>query len=285
MTDGSTPSETERHLPEEVDAFEAFLAAKTDLSATTSEALESLEIRDLRHEGRQLNQRLQALATAIALSVEEPASLLEFFADLDITAISREHDWRLVFLELKGQMDRGSDIERHRCALIRYMQFQSVRKHLLDDLIERKAGLEETDVHTNVETYLALQARMRRREREGEGGTPGPAEFVRLSVGNTVTLHTPPEGELEILLAGHQFKLMVSGRIYLRDLTGLDYELQPGRNVVGRHPDCEVVLPGNLRDVSRAHLLVERADQTTLHLTDLSSTGTFLPADLLVNTP
>ena len=66
-------------------------------------------------------------------------------------------------------------------------------------------------------------------------------------------------------------------------VAGLDYELLPGRNVVGRHPDCEVVLPGDLRNISRAHLLIERADETTLNLTDLSSKGTFLPADLLVS--
>ena len=89
---------------------------------------------------------------------------------------------------------------------------------------------------------------------------------------------------MEILLAGHQFRLIVEGRVYLRDLKGLDYELQPGRNVVGRHPDCEVVLPGDLRNISRAHLLVERVDESTVNLTDLSSKGTFLPADLIVST-
>ena len=283
MSQASTPYGQGISLPESTEEFEAMLAERTDLTDASRAQLDTLLIGDLRNEARQLSQRLQALAQTIALSVENPESLRTLFVELEPTAISREHNWRHIFAALKAEARTSTDLSRFRSVLIKYMQFLSSRKHLLDDLIERKTGLEETDVHTNVETYLALQARMRRKEREGDDGTPGPEEFVRLAVGNTITLRTPPAGELEILLAGHQFKLVVTGRIYLRDLAGVDYELLPGRNVIGRHPDCEVVLPGDLRNISRAHLLIERADENRLNLTDLSSKGTFLPADLLVS--
>ena len=113
--------------------------------------------------------------------MENPESLRTLFIELEPTAISREHNWRHIFAALKVEARTSTDLSRFRSVLIKYMQFLRSRKHLLDDLIESKTGLEETDVHTNVETYLALQARMRRKEREGDDGTPGPEEVVRLA--------------------------------------------------------------------------------------------------------
>lgn len=279
MATSTTQGTSTGELPQDADAFEVYLSARTDIEVQARVQLEKMHIGDLRVESGQLNQKLQAFASTIAQSVERPSSLDEFLQELDTQAISREHDWRSVFGSIKAVAVDGS---RQRGVVIKYMQFLSARKQLIDELIDNRTGVEETDVHTNVETYLALQARMRRRERQGDDSSPGSDEFVRLAVGNTVRLRAPRNGELEILLAGHQFKLIVAGPLFLRDLHGIDYELYPGRNVVGRHPDCEVVLPGDLRNVSRAHLVVERTGEDTINLTDLSSKGTFLPADLLL---
>lgn len=279
MSDRSTSDSGSVRLPKDARAFETLLAKRTEINAETRYKLGDMSIGDLRAEALELNRRLQALAAAVALSVERAASVREFLTGLEINAISRENGWRDIFVVLK---DGGEEADREQSVLIKYMQFLSARKRAIDECIDKKRGLEETDLHPNVETYIALQATMRRRERAHDNEGPGTDEFIRLAVGNTVLLTLPRDGKFEILLAGHEFKINVSGRVFLRDLKGFDYELLPGRNVVGRHPDCEVVLPAELRNISRAHLLLERVDEDKFNLTDLSSKGTFLPAELLL---
>ena len=86
---------------------------------------------------------------------------------------------------------------------------------------------------------------------------------------------------MDILLSKYGFKLKADDNISLVDQTGVSHLLQDGKNIVGRDDVCNVVVQHGMRDVSRLHLIIERLGQDTLRLTDLSSHGTFIPAELL----
>ena len=60
-----------------------------------------------------------------------------------------------------------------------------------------------------------------------------------------------------------------------------EYSLQPGRNVLGRHPDSGVMVDAAYRDVSRMHAILEICVDGTVCITDLSSHGTFADADFV----
>ena len=67
----------------------------------------------------------------------------------------------------------------------------------------------------------------------------------------------------------------VSGWV-LCDARDIKVTLRPGRTIVGRASDCDVVLEGAPRDVSRHHLVIEQ-EGAALRLVDTSSQGTYLP--------
>ncbi|MCB1746365.1 MAG: FHA domain-containing protein, partial [Gammaproteobacteria bacterium] len=58
---------------------------------------------------------------------------------------------------------------------------------------------------------------------------------------------------------------------------GQRYTLQRGVNTIGRSRDNSVMVSSALRNISRKHLLVETVGQDAVMLTDLSSSGTFIP--------
>jgi hypothetical protein len=110
-----------------------------------------------------------------------------------------------------------------------------------------------------------------------------PARLVRLPRGESVRLRPTPGDVVEIVLSRHPFQLRPGDAPVLVDLEGTEHPLQPGRNVLGRHPDSDVMIDAAYRDVSRTHAIVEFEPGGDLLLTDLSSHGTFVPSHLVGN--
>ena len=86
-----------------------------------------------------------------------------------------------------------------------------------------------------------------------------------------------------MVLSRHKFKIVSGQQLHLVDENGPDYELQYGRNRVGREQGNDVIVDPAYRDVSRKHLIIDVESPRHVRLTDLSSHGTYVPsAQLLV---
>ena len=107
------------------------------------------------------------------------------------------------------------------------------------------------------------------------------ADFVQLPRGETIEVQCSALNELPIMLSRYRFRIVNDGELRLVSADGNRFELGIGKNVVGRYGGNKVALDPGYRDISRKHLVVERVDEHTLRLTDLSAHVTFVPATVL----
>jgi hypothetical protein len=111
----------------------------------------------------------------------------------------------------------------------------------------------------------------------------GPNEkFERLPKGEAVTIIMKPGEEADVLLSRHECKIISKdNKIFFVDNEERSYELQDGRSVVGRDSVSTVMMEPNLRDISRMHIVIQKFDESTIQVTDLSSHGTYIQAKYL----
>jgi len=273
-----TPIGPGLQISEDPNVFEASLRKRSDRSAKTMAKLMSTNREDVRSAAETVTQILKRFAKAIANSMENSSSVNNFLQALDVKLISRDHDWREVFTEIKS---RGTGYEPHKQVLIiKYLQYLSARKRLLDTVLSRRAALEDTDGLVNVELTSNSGdgvGEMARTNEAASFGVPLRPGYERLQIGESVQLALPHESSLDLILAKHEFQLMGADPPRLVAPDGSAHDLKEGRSTVGRHPECDIVVDANFHDVSRVHLIIEWSREPLVKITDLSSLGTFVP--------
>ncbi len=196
---------------------------------------------------------------AAAETLEEPSSVNDFLRHLDLKAVSRDHDWRRVFADLRI-LDAGN--EAYKIAAIRkYLQYLRSRKDLLEYIGSKRGGLEDTNEISDT-LPLAAEEQLWR----------------RLPMGETAMVRLAYRCELAIRLGRHVFQLRDGYPPSLVDPSGQSTYLERGRQSVGRHPENDIVVDRSFSDASRAHLLIDWDGGESVQLTDLSSRGTYLMA-------
>lgn len=105
---------------------------------------------------------------------------------------------------------------------------------------------------------------------------PPPEGLVRIARGARVPVVA--EAPFEIWLAGR--RCLLDPRARFVDPFQTVHELREGANLVGRAPYAEVPIDESLADVSRRHLVVEVTERRVVSITDLSSRGTCVPAEI-----
>jgi hypothetical protein len=219
----------------------------------------------LQDHSRATAQIIRRFSAAVAEAMSDASSVDGFVRTLDLHVVSRDHDWRLVFAALQGESE---DYEQHKLvALRRYLQYLYSRQDILAYVREQRAGLEETS----------------EREDPTEPSATTLARLKRLPAAETVAVLLPKRGSLGMRLGRHTFRLSDRSPPRLVDENGNSYPLRRGRQTVGRHPECDVPLDPNLRDVSRVHMVIEWRERDCLQVTDLSSHGIFVDRDGLVD--
>ena len=139
---------------------------------------------------------------------------------------------------------------------------------------------------------------MRREARSGTGGqshaavaaaaasgnrTAPPERLLRLHRGKPVALAVAGRDEVELWLARSHFRLLLGGAGGPRLVSdhGDCGFLRNGRSLIGRSPDCEIVVDGRHDTVSRVHLEVEVEHGQLVAVTDLSSGGTYVRPEMV----
>lgn len=262
--------------------FEARLCTRTKVPAERLSEFLGWNEDKVRGEAKVVTRILKRFAEAVVQSMEDPESMDGFLGELDLKTISRDHDWRAIFSTIRGQAG-GDACQYKRAVLIKYLQYLSFRKRLLDFIHARKAGLEETDELSSDLTRVPGSEEPSEREMVRLGvarGTPD-SDFERMPLGETVELTLGEEDMVDVMLARHRFELVGGVHPYVVDRNGVTCFVKPGRNMMGRHPESDLTVDANFGDVSRAHLVLEWDGATCFRLMDLSSRGTWLRREVL----
>lgn len=102
-------------------------------------------------------------------------------------------------------------------------------------------------------------------------------KFERMPKGETVTITLNPSENLEILLSRYACKIQSKAdQMFFIDNENRRYELKKGRNVVGRDSVSTIMMDPALRDISRIHIVIEKFDDKTIQITDMSAHGSYL---------
>lgn len=258
--------------------FESRLAVRTKVPPHRLSEYLAWNDRQVKEETQSVARVLKRFAEAVVRAMEDSTTADDFLRELDLKAVSRDHDWRAIFATIRAQS--GGYEGYKRAVLIKYLQYLSFRKRLLEFIYARKAGLDETDAFTGFAQLPPVQG-----TEPGAGAAAGDEGLRRLPFGEAVEVELPSGSKIDLMMAGHRFRLLGEEPPCLIDQNGVVYFLKPGRNMVGRHPESDAVVDPNFSDISRAHMIIDWRHGSTLSIIDFSSRGTWLHPSVLSRLP
>lgn len=110
----------------------------------------------------------------------------------------------------------------------------------------------------------------------------GPTRLLKLHRGKPVALSVSGRDSVDLWLGKSRFRLMLGQSLRLLSESGRECgRLQDGRSLIGRSPDCEIVIDPRHDTVSRVHLEVAVEEGRLVAVTDLSSGGTYVRPELV----
>ena len=201
-------------------------------------------------QGARARATADSLARAVARLAANPASADAAIAELLAAGVPGDAGWRELFVSLR-LIDGHESFKS--LALARYRRY----------LIASRPPV------LTAEAPCGPTSRDRSAEPPAEG-------LVRIARGARVSVFA--EAPFDIWLAGR--RCLLDPRARFVDPLGNVHELREGANLVGRAPYAEVPIDESLADVSRRHLVVEVTERRVVSITDLSSRGTCVPAEI-----
>jgi hypothetical protein len=281
--------------------FEFALSSRIEFPATWVRELIALTPAGLEASATKIRLVERDFADILARAVHHPELIGEFLREIDVKLFSHDHGWRSI---MEGLIRLSPAFDAYkRVALIKYMQSLRARQNIMRSLfIEKTRGDEGACIHATrtLEHTTAFAAGstaifdLKRTAADGpnandvhadaaEAGQDVPADagFIALAKGETVVLQLGEAREIVLLLAGNRLRLYTGRDFYMADDDDNTYPLHTGKNLIGRHSACDVVLDSACRAVSRNHLIVQPISAQEIRLTDLSSHGTEVPTRLL----
>ena len=235
----------------------------------------------LKKEARTIKEIEKRFVSILSRSIEDTESINVAIRELDPLIFSQDHGWRNIISALNEGGDEFNAFRR--IALVKYMQYLSARQEIIKYLYsEKKKYLKEPDTEdvgegTFKETLILENTIFEPAADQHKGN-----EYERMPKGEPVTIILSSNREIELVLSKHPCKLVAANnKLDFVDQKGRIFEIKKGRNVIGRDTVSTIVMDPSLRDISRLHLVVEKFDDNTIQITDLSSHGTFIPAKFL----
>jgi hypothetical protein len=267
--------------------FVSHLSLRTKVPSHRLEEYLTWPDQEVRQEVQTVSKLLRRLSAAVVSSMEDTASIDAFWQEVDLKAISRDHDWRSIFSSLRHA--GLNHVEHKRAVLVKYLQYLTFRKRLLELICLRKPDSRYRDEAAPRQGPTNAVDDNRRAQVEARSSLivehPNGRDFVRLPLGEPIQIPLPAGRELKLMLAGHMFRVVGATPPILVDQHGVTYFLKEGKNMLGRHPQNDIVANPDFRDISRAHLLIEWQGNHAISLTDVSSRGTFIAIQHLMPVP
>jgi len=262
--------------------FEFALAGRTSLPYAKIQALAEIPVEALLREVGGIRQLEHRLVDVLERSMTDPGLIGDFLADIDLSIISQDFDWRAVISGLMT-LDHSYDSYK-KVALVKYLQYLSARQEIVRSAYSARAlhGTDEEEPNEGAGTKVPDTSIFDATPFIADHDSPG--KFGRLPKGETIEIPLLRERSLNMVLARHPFFLVSGDPIRFVDDQQQDHVLRPGKNIVGRDASSDVVVSASYRAVSRRHLIIETERGDTVRLTDISSLGTFIPSEYLDST-
>ena len=262
--------------------FELALGGRTGLSTMRIATLGVLADEALLREEDALQAMEQRIVGALGQSAGDAGGGVDhFLRDLDLASVPDDNDWRLVLGAVRGLGEAHDDYKK--AALLKYIAYLSSSKEFVRTIRSNRQGMgaaevvaRETDANdtgSRQRLVLDLDTLL--------GAVPLQQEvsdeFSRMPKGEVLELELLPHQAFVMMLGKNRFTLVSGSPFLLVDDNGNDYRLRPGKNIIGRSQQCDVMIDSVYRAVSRRHLIVEASQGRTCRLTDISTIGTFVP--------
>ena len=261
-----------------VSDFEFSLAGRTSVPSKKITDMVKFSTDQLKKEARTIKDIEKRFVGILSKSIEDTSSINRAIRELDPIIFSQDHNWRDIINALNEGDDELNPFRR--VALVKYMQYLSARQEIIKYLYsEKKKYLADTSTDMNSETghfkdTLILENTI---FEPSSSGLDSGHEFDRMPKGEAITIVLQPGEVVDVILSRHSCKIdSVDSQMHFTDNEGRKHVLQKGRNVVGRDSVSTIMMEPSLRDISRIHLVIEKFDDQTIQLTDLSSHGSFL---------
>lgn len=268
--------------------FEFALASRTEVPAAKIAELMRFDADQLTDEASSVRQVERHFVDILSRSIQEQGSIGYLMREMDMKLFSQDHEWRAIMQALAKQPARHNDFKQ--LALVKYMQYLAARQDVLKGIFAFKASASGKSWPVDADAGTQFRETVIFNVGDVAPDAPGPHDasdgvdpdaLARLPRGEDIELQLEPGAEMPIILSRHRFALRLGDTPALLEEDGTALALNPGRNVLGRHPDSDVMLDAVYRDVSRTHLLLEVLSATEVRITDLSSHGTFIPTHFL----
>jgi len=270
-----------------IDDFEFALDART--SVTFDKITETLKASQCEQdfESKSIGVAKEKLAKLRSQSPDTSTGINMRLKSINTIVFSKEHGWRDIFIALNN--NNSFEVCQYKdIALKMYLQYLSCRQSLVSSvkneskeinntLVTREDGNEP--IANNIST-LNL------------GDTPvesypdyicSKLGMTRLPAGKTVIIEFNEGDKIDILMSPYKCKLVAKDGIKFIDSNNVEYPLIIGKNKLGRDDGCTVNLNDNMKGISRFHLLIVNHGNKKLELTDVSTNGTYLLPQYILN--
>jgi hypothetical protein len=266
-----------------VSEFEFALSSKTGFPVAKIPDIVRRPAWELKKVATHIRHVEKRFAEVLTQSLEQPGLVGELMREVEIKLFSQDHGWRDLVEALN---QKGSEHDQYkRLALVKYMQYLGSRQDVLRSIYLDKMRGDHGEADDAPDTRIG--AAMLETSIFDVEPTPGSAQadepHVEMPRGETIAVRLRSGEALDLRLSGHPFRLYAGRRFYLIDETGEQHLLRPGKNMVGRQADGDVVVPTELRAVSRRHLIIETLGEDCALLTDVSAHGTSIPQRFVGN--
>lgn len=268
--------------------FEFCMNGRTSVPSKKITQMVKFTTQQLKKEARTIKDIEKMFVAMLSHSIEDQNSINRALREIDTSVFSQDHGWRNII----GALNEGGDEYNpfRRIALVKYMQYLSSRQEIIKYLYSEKQKTSTEPVETAdqkdepnefKDTLILENTILGPAEDEGEGEKR--INYERLPKGEAVIITMKPGSEIDISLSKRKCKLVAKGGLKFIDQTGKSHELIKGRNVIGRDTVSTIKIDPSLRDISRLHLVIENLGENSLQLTDMSSHGTYIPAQYLTS--
>ena len=282
-----------------VDEFKAFLSGKTEIPASKMQEMLKRNDLHLHEEIKQLSKVEQTINEKLAATIRDPKSIDSYLDGATMVRFSQDYDWRQIMFELSK---KSTDLSEYKLEAVSfYLKYLRSRISIARSILSDKNKPPQDDSeHTHL--METMETRALTADDLAEGGKEEdsgvfkstnadlsaqkdekivPSEFKRIPRGQTVVVDSNAAHMIPIKIASRKFIIETGSAPQLLSKNGDSYPLKQGENLVGRSTKCSVILNPEFVDVSRQHLIIELYPDGTMHFTDLSSSGTQLPDNLI----